>query len=78
MRTHKHKQIQTNVTPDWSEVRQLSVIVTLVPMAADGAAESSSGALEAWLSVGDGVGVPAGEESMPQICSSSSPAVDDE
>lgn len=59
-------------------MRQSSVIVTLVPVAADGAVGSSSGALEAWLSVGDGVGVAVAEESMPQICSSSSPAVDDE
>lgn len=56
----------------------MSAIVTLVPVAAAGVVGSSSGVLEAWLSVGDGVGVPAGEESMPQICSSSSPAVDDE
>lgn len=59
-------------------MRQSCVIVTLVPVAADGAVGSSSGALEAWLRVGEGVGVAMGEESKPQICSSSSPTVDDE
>lgn len=58
----------------------MSVIVTLVPVSADGAVGlgTSSRALEARLSVGDGVGVAVGEESKPRICSSSRPTVDDE
>lgn len=66
----------------------VAVIVTLVAtlaaalataeaiMAVNG--EPSSRVTEAWLSVGEGVAEPPGEESSPQICSSSSTAVDDE
>lgn len=55
------------------------MIVTLVSAAVAEAvgAGTSSGGTEAWLSVGEGVGV-ASCESTAQICSSSRTAVDDE
>lgn len=62
----------------------MAVIVTLVAAFETAVAmvavkaEPSSGVMEAWLSVGEGVAEPPGDESSPQICSSSSTAVDDE
>lgn len=69
---------QTDVSFKWGAWHGC-VIVTLVSAAVAEAvgAGTSSGGTEAWLSVGEGVGV-ASRESTAQICSSSRTAVDDE
>lgn len=73
------KQDRANRWQIWVQGARGCVIVTLVSAAvADAAAGgASSGETEAWLSVGEGVGVVSGE-STAQICSSSRTAVDDE